>query len=179
MTRNGSYGWAVGILAIGFLARLAPHPANVTPVAALALFGGSMLPLGWAVSLPLATLILSDLALGLHQVIAFTWLSFAAIGVLGRWVARHPTGGRILTASVGSSVGFFLITNFGVWWLGDGGHMYPRTLEGLWACYVAALPFFRNSLIGDLAYTAGFFGLYRMVSGAPRVVAAGSSVVSS
>ena len=173
MRQLQSYGWALGILAVGFLARLAPHPANVTPVVALAIFGGSMLPAGWAVALPLATLILSDVAIGLHQVIAFTWLSFAAIGLLGRWVAYRPSTGRILSASLVASVGFFLVTNFGVWWLGDGGRMYPRTLEGLWTCYVAALPFFRNSLIGDLAYTAGFFGLYRMASHEPRRLAHG------
>ena len=159
MIRLRSYGWVLGILAIGFVARLAPHPANVTPVAALAIFGGSMLPAGWAMGLPLATLILSDVAIGLHQVIAFTWLSFAAIGLLGRWVARHPASRRIFAASLTASVGFFLITNFGVWWLGDGGRMYVHTPAGLWQCYVAALPFFRNSLIGDLAYTAAFFGL--------------------
>ena len=168
MTRMRSYSWALGILAIGFLARLAPHPANVTPVAALALFGGSMLPAGWAVALPLATLVASDVAIGLHHVIAFTWLSFAATGLLGRWIARRPAAGRIVAASLIASVGFFLVTNFGVWWLGDGGRMYPRTLEGLWTCYVAAVPFFRNSLIGDLAYTAGLFGLYAMVRGSTR-----------
>ena len=178
MTHRRSYGWAFGIVALGFLARLAPHPANVTPVAALALFGGSMLPAGWAVSLPLATLVASDVAIGLHHVIAFTWISFAATGLLGRWIARRPTAGRIVAASLIASVGFFLVTNFGVWWLGDDGRMYPRTLEGLWTCYVAALPFFRNSLIGDLAYTAGLFGLYAMVRGATPVARAGSSAAS-
>jgi hypothetical protein len=166
------------LIVLGFLARMAPHPPNVTPVAALALFGGSMLPAGWAVSLPLAVLVLSDLAIGLHEVVAFTWLSFAATGLLGRWVGRSPKANRILAASLTASVGFFVVTNFGVWWLGDGGLMYPRTLEGLWQCYAAAVPFFRNSVIGDLAYTAGFFGVYRMARRASRLAPVNSPTQS-
>jgi hypothetical protein len=53
---------------------------------------------------------------------------------------------------VGSSV-FFVVTNAACWAL-----WYPRTLTGLAVCYVAAIPFFRNTLLGDGLFTAVLFG---------------------
>jgi hypothetical protein len=63
----------------------------------------------------------------------------------------------VAAATLCGSVSFFLITNFGVW---AAGAMYPRTGAGLAACFVAALPFFRETLLGDLAYSAILFGSY-------------------
>jgi len=63
-------------------------------------------------------------------------------------------------AALAGSVLFFLITNFGVWWFQS---LYPHTLDGLIACYVAAIPFFRNTLLGDLLYTAVLFGGFALL----------------
>lgn len=154
----------MGLIALGMLARFLPHPPNVTPLTAIALFGATYLSRRWGVWLPLATVVLSDLALGLHDVIAFTWGAFALTGVLGWWLRRRPSAGRMVSASLLGSTMFFLVTNFGVWWLGEGGTMYPKSLQGLWTCYVAGLPFYRNAVAGDLVYTLGFFGLYAWVT---------------
>lgn len=158
--RHTHVGLVLGLILVGMAARFLPHPGNMTPLVAMALFGATCLSRRWGVALPLAAVVLSDLAIGLHDVIAFTWGAFALTGVVGWWLRRQPTGGRMVLAALGGSTLFFLVTNFGVWLVGHQGTMYPKSLEGLWTCYVAALPFFRNMLIGDLVYTLGFFGLY-------------------
>jgi hypothetical protein len=152
----------MALLLFGAAARLLPHPPNVTPVAAIALFGGAALPRRLAWWLPLAIMALSDALIGVHEVILFTWGGFALTTVLGLWLRQRKRPGRILAASVAGSVLFFVVTNFGVWLLGDGGRMYPRTLDGLWQCYIAALPFYRNTLLGDVAWSAALFGLYAL-----------------
>jgi hypothetical protein len=63
-------------------------------------------------------------------------------------------------ASIGGSVVFFIVSNFGVWLTGT---MYPMTFEGLLACFSAAVPFFRNMLFGDLFFAGVLFGAYDYV----------------
>lgn len=147
----------VGLIVLGILARLAPHPWNATPVMAIALFGGTYLSKRWGVLLPLAIVGVSDLLIMWHRTVPFTWAAFALTGTLGWWLRRHPHPGRILCASLTGSWAFFLITNFGVW---ASGGLYPPTAHGLWECYLAGLPFFRNTVGGDLMYTTAIFGAY-------------------
>ena len=162
--RSRSIGLVIVLMLLGVAARLLPHPANVTPLTAIALFGATWLAGAWSIGLPLAIIMLSDLLLGLHETILFTWSGVALTAAIGLWLRRKPSAGRIACASLAGSTSFFLLTNFGVWLVGAHGTMYPKTLEGLAGCYVAALPFFRNALIGDLAATFGLFGLYALAT---------------
>ena len=157
-----SHGSVVlGLIVLGVLSRLIPHPWNVTPVMAIALFSGAILPRGWGIALPLAIVALSDLMIGWHNTVPFTWAGFLLAGMIGWWNRRKPSGGRIFAAALTGSVAFFVISNFGVWLVGD---LYPRSLAGFWACYVAAIPFFRTALAGDLVYTGVLFGLHHLVT---------------
>ena len=146
---------ALMIVIIGIAMRLVPHPANVAPVAAIALFAGTYLNKKWALWVPLAIMIISDMVLGLHDVVPFTWGSFLLVALLGTWLKQHKNVRNIGFASVTASVAFFLITNFGVWLF-----WYPATLRGLAQCYTLALPFYRNTFIGDILYVVVFFGIY-------------------
>ncbi len=147
------------------LTRLVPHPPNFTPITAIALFGGTLLPLRWAFLLTFGALGLSDVALGIlagnwsvtfHTTLPAVYASFAIAVLLGSRVLRwRLTLGRLAGTTFAASLLFFLVTNFAVWLFGD---LYPRTGEGLIACYGAALPFFRNSLLGDVVYTGLLFG---------------------
>ncbi|HEX9564012.1 MAG TPA: DUF6580 family putative transport protein [Gemmatimonadaceae bacterium] len=151
--------WLAGtLILIGILARLLPHPWNASPIAAIALFSGAMLRPRWGMLVPLAAVAASDLVLGWHVTIPFTWGSFALIGALGWWVRSRPDAGRILMGTVAGSCVFFLVTNFGVWALHPD--WYPHSPAGLWQCYAAAVPFFRATLAGDLVYAAALFGGY-------------------
>jgi len=153
-------GWLVwGLILLGVSARLLPHPPNVTPLTAVALFAGASLPRRWSMILPLAAVVLSDVFLGLHELIAFTWGSVALISALGWWVRRRLTVGRLTAAAWFGSSLFFVVTNFGVWLIGGHGTMYQKTFEGLWHCYTAALPFYRNAMLGDVVYTWALFAL--------------------
>ena len=76
----------------------------------------------------------------------------AALGLL----ARQSVGPLLIGAlAVTSSVIFFVATNFAVWMFSG---MYTHDAAGLFSCYVAALPFFQNSIISDLFWTAVLFG---------------------
>ena len=145
--------------------RLLPHLPNMTPLTALALFGGACFAdrrLGFA--LPLLALALSDLALAAifgwqamitdaHvevQYLAFALVTASGFLLRGRRTVTSVAGGTLLGSTI-----FFVVSNFGVWALGT---MYPRTGEGLLACYVAGIPFFGNALLGDIGYGAVLFG---------------------
>ena len=151
----------IGLIVLGIVSRLIPHQWNATPVMAIALFGGTYLPKRLAIVLPLAIIVLSDAIIGLHNTILFTWGAFVLTGMLAWWIRRRPDATRIIAGAVAGSVLFFIITNFGVW---VAGELYPRTAAGLWQCYVAAIPFFRSTLLGDVVYTTVFFGGYALVS---------------
>jgi hypothetical protein len=141
--------------------RLVPHPPNFSPIAAMALFSGAQMPKrALAFVAPFAALLISDLALGgYYPGMNFVYFSFALTVLIGWAVAYRKTPLTIGVAAVASSALFFILTNFGMW-LFSG--MYPLTQAGLVACYVAAIPFFQNTLVGDLAFTALLFGGFAM-----------------
>ncbi len=149
------------LIAAAAASRVLPHPPNVTPIAAVALFGGaSFADTRVAVAVPLAAMLLSDLVLGLHGTMPFVYLSFLLITGIGLWLRRHRSITPIAGAALAASVLFFAITNFGVW---ATSTFYPKTAAGLWAAYVAGLPFFRNTVVGDLFYCAVLFGGFAML----------------
>ncbi len=137
--------------------RLVPHPPNFSPIAAMALFSGAFLPRrALAFVAPFAALVLSDALLGgFYAGMHFVYLSFALTVLIGWALAGRKSPLMIGGAAVASSMLFFVLTNLGVW-LFSG--MYPLTAAGLAACFVAALPFFQNTLAGDLFFTALLFG---------------------
>ena len=151
----------VSAILVAAALRLVPHPPNFSPIAAIALFGGAYLGRHLlAFVAPLAALLLSDLVLGFYPELAFVYLSVAATVAIGWIIARKKTALRIASGALAASVLFFVVTNFGVWLLMD---YYPKTLEGLAACYVAAIPFFQNTLAGDLVFTAVLFGGFALL----------------
>jgi hypothetical protein len=148
------------VVAAAFV-RLIPHPPNFAPIAAMALFGGAYFTKRWiAFLIPLAALFLTDLFLGFHATMWAVYLSFALIVVLGMVMIKQKKIGNIFFASVTASVTFFIITNFGVWITTP---YYEKTGAGLAACYTAAVPFFHQTLLGDLFFVGIMFGLYELV----------------
>lgn len=148
------------LILVAAFSRLLPHPVNVAPIAAIALAGGVYLDKRFALLVPLIALVISDLVIGLYPILLFVYGSFLLIGLLGLWLKSHKRPLPVLGATLLSSILFFVITNFGVWVIGP--ETYPRTLPGLVECYVAAIPFFKNTVAGDLVYTGVLFGMFEL-----------------
>ncbi|GIV31366.1 MAG: hypothetical protein KatS3mg029_0717 [Saprospiraceae bacterium] len=159
--------------------RLLPYVAdfhflyNFSPIAAMALFGAAYFRSKWmAFGIPMLALWVSNLILdnvflaeyydGFVAVgNAEVYLSFLLVGVLGFLLLKKVTPMRVAGASLGASVLFFIVSNLFVWLQGT---MYPLTWEGLVACYVAAIPFFWNTLAGDLFFCALMFGAFEALA---------------
>lgn len=149
----------LSIILFAVVLRLVPHPPNFTPIAAMALFGGAYLDKKYALALPLVVLFISDIFLGFHGTMVFVYGTFLLIGLMGVWLSKHKNLRNVLLTTICSSVLFFVITNLGVWL---EGRLYPRTLAGLIDCYVLAIPFFRNTILGDMLYVSLFFGSFEL-----------------
>lgn len=148
----------VGLIAVAALFRLAPHPPNFAPVAALALFGGAFISNRLlAFAIPLAAMLVTDVVLGFHATMPFVYLAFIATVLIGRMLrTRRQRVLPVAAGALGASMLFFVVTNFGTWLVQD---LYPATAAGLAACYTAAIPFFHNTVIANLLFTGMLFGL--------------------
>ncbi len=150
------------LIVLGVTARLLPHPANVAPIAAIALFGGRYLPRQYGLIIPIIAMLISDYFIGFYGATMFyVYGAFALTGLIGWWLKSQKTVGAVLVSSLGASVLFYLITNFGVWM--DPLSGYAPGVSGLIASLTAGLPFFRNTLLGDLGYTVVLFGSYELI----------------
>jgi hypothetical protein len=138
--------------------RLLPHPLNFAPVTAIALFGGAKFAdRRLAFLVPFVAMLLSDLVLGFHTTMPFVYGSFALIVCLGLMLRRRQRALPIAVMTISGSGLFFIVTNFGFWMMGSD---YPKTIAGLTECYVAAIPFFQSTLLGDAVYTSVLFGTF-------------------
>jgi len=150
---------AIGLIIIGILTRFIPHVPNFSPLVGIALFSGAYLKGKYSYLIPIGIYVISDIIIGLHGVVLFTWGSIALIYWLGHKLKTNKTPVKIAAYTLVSSVIFFIVTNFGVWLQG----WYSYTLGGLLKCYIAALPFFRTSLLADFTYAAVLFGTYEYI----------------
>jgi|SRR5699024_9177702 len=154
------------------LSRLLPHPYNFSPVAGMALLGGSVLKnKKLAFLFPLGALLISDLCFslftsvpgfyGLSQLINYA--AFALIVVLGMVLIKKVNIKNVVFASLGASALFFLLSNFGVWLIAGGIPPYTSDGAGLVNTYLLGIPFFGNTLVGDLFYSGVLFGAYSLI----------------
>jgi len=162
--------WVVTLMILfAIMCRILPHPANFSPMAATGLFGAALFSQKkWSYIIVLVAMYLSDLIINnivfaqyfdgfawTYQGQIFTYLALAIITTLGIFMLKKISVSKVIFSSLTASVLFFLISNFGVWASTD---MYPKTFAGLGACYVAGIPFFQNTLLGDICWTTILFG---------------------
>lgn len=163
------------LVCMGVLLRVAfQHLPNVAPVAALALFAGyyfrsTML----AIAAPVCVMLISDRLIGGYEgAVMIAVYASLSLPVALQWILRRnvdvksnqPTaalrsGSTLFACSLISSVLFFVVTNLAVWGFSE---LYSSNLAGLNACFTQAVPFFRYTLAGDLAYTTALFGGYAL-----------------
>ncbi len=153
---------ALMLILFAAFSRLIPHAPNFTPVISIALFAGAYLKKRYAFLVPVAALFLSDAVIGFYDLgsMAFVYGTLLLIAALGLMLEKKISAGRILGLSLSGAVIFFITTNFAVWLF--PGSMYPKTFAGLAQCYVMAIPFFGNTMLSTLIYSAAMFGVYEL-----------------
>ncbi|MBN4049631.1 hypothetical protein JYT36_00220 [Bacteroidales bacterium AH-315-N07] len=166
---NVRFSVLAGMILLAALSRLLPHPPNFTPIAAMALFGGAyFMNKKWSFGVPIMAMIISDL--GLVWIMNYEFFIVMRVVIYGCFILITLIGfllrGRVkiinvVLASLAGSILFFIITNFAVW-AGGHGNFYPISMSGLIQCYATAIPFFRNTLLGDLVYVGVLFGAFEM-----------------
>ncbi len=139
------------------LFRFVPHPPNLTPILAVGILSVTWFKRPQAqFGFPLLIMCLSDMVIGFHRLVPVVYLAIMACSCTGFLLKRDQSFSRILGSGLLSSILFFIITNFGVWGLGT---MYPKSIMGLMSCYIAAIPFFHNTVIGTVSALFIMFGL--------------------
>jgi hypothetical protein len=145
--------------------------ANFSPIGAMALFGGAYFAnKKLAYLVPMLSIWLSSMVLnntfykqyypsfsfGFETIV---FIGFAVVVTAGVLLLKKVTVTNLLLANLVGTVGFFLVSNFGVW---ANGTMYAHTMEGLGACYTMALPFLKNSLLSNVLFSTVFFGIFEL-----------------
>ena len=168
---NLRFGAIALMVLLAAFSRLLPHPPNFAPIGAMALFGAAYFSQRYlSFAIPIASMWLSDLVLNnvvysqyfdhfvwFYPGCYWTYGVFILIGLIGLITLKRIKFQNLILASLLASILFFLVSNFGVWF---STNMYPKDFSGLVTCYTAGLPFFKNTIIGDLVYSGALFGAF-------------------
>lgn len=167
MLKNNKTLFVISAVLVVAATRLLPHPPNFTAVGAMAIFGGAMLKdKKLAFIAPLLALWFSDLIINnviyasegftlVHDGFYWSYIPFMLMVAFGSVFMKKVSVGNVAGGSVLASVLFFVVSNFGAWL---GSAMYSQTMAGLGAAYAAGIPFFMNTLLGNLFFSAVLFG---------------------
>ena len=144
------------LIILGIASRLATHAPQFTAILAVAMFAGLYLSPRLALMVPIALMMATDVVLGFHDTMVFTWGSMLAVSIIGVWLKQRKSFVTVLAGSIVSSGLFFVVTNFGAW----ASPLYPHTWGGLRECYIMAIPFFRGTLVSTVAYSLVLYAGY-------------------
>jgi len=150
------------LLVLVVISVVLPHPANVTPIGALGLFAGTHLRKQGFLLLPVAAAMFADLTtVGVYSVLImfFVYTGHLVSALCGRYLVRgRSLSTRLPIAVVAASVGFYLVSNLGNWWV-----YQPHSFAGLVECYTLGLPYLARTLFGNALYGALFFGVFALM----------------
>jgi hypothetical protein len=170
---NLRFGIIAGMILLAAVSRFIPIAfpamANFSPIGTMALFGGAYFTKKhWAFIIPMVSLWLSNLVL--NNVFYTKWyptfsfgfettvfISFALVVGIGMIFLKKVNVVNLLTANVIGTLGFFFASNFFVWM---GGKIYTQDFSGLMTCFTMGLPFLKNTLLSNLAFSAIMFGAF-------------------
>ena len=149
------------IILIGAFSRIIPHPPNFTAIGAISVLGGVYFGKNYlAFLVPIISMLISDFVLGFNMALS-VYLSFLIMIPLGIGIKNKLSKLSVIKTSIYASVVFFLITNFSVWIFST---VYPNNIYGLLICYYAGIPFFFNTLLGNIFFSFSLFGIYEIIS---------------
>lgn len=134
---------------------------NFTPIGAMALFSGAYFKdKKMAFIVPIAAMILSDVFIGFYNGIQVVYIAMCIVVLVGFLLQNRVSVASVIGGSLAASVIFFLVTNFALIYPAT---LYPHTVAGIIESYTAGLPFFKNTIMGDLIFSAVLFGGYELV----------------
>ena len=142
--------YSIFLIFVLVFSRLIPHPANFTPVIAVAILSGFLFR-NIYLSLFILTLsmFLSDFFIIFYKHMIFVYLSLFFICYISHKKFKKINFKNIFIFSLVGSILFFIVSNFGVWLLGN---LYEKNISGLINCYILAIPFYKNTLISTLIF---------------------------
>ena len=133
------------------LSRIIPHPQNFTPILASAIMAPMLIKDRWfGMAIPIVAMFISDIVIGFHP---YQFVIYTTILTIALVSPMHKNYLYLGIMAIGSSVWFFITTNFAVWIIWD---YYPKTIEGLITSYTLAIPFFKNTVISTILFTGLF-----------------------
>ena len=151
----------LGLIGVGIAGRLIPHAPNATPITAVTIAARKYVGRTWAFVIPLAAMVISDAVIGFYnwKIMLSVYSSFVFIACASKFAKRYGNPASLMLLAVVSSLIFFLVTNFTVWIFSP---WYAKSISGLLYCYELGIPFLRNMLVGDVAYTALLVGAFEL-----------------
>jgi hypothetical protein len=163
----------VAMILVAAAFRILPHFPNATPVAAMGLFAAAYLRQSWqAFLIPFFAMIVSDIYVYSQNDFAtyplnsmlfnsfFTYIAFGLAIFMGQKLLKKVNVKNVIVSTLLGSLIFFVVSNLGVF---AEGILYPKTFAGLFDCFFNAIPFYKNTWVGDLAYSAILFGTFELV----------------
>jgi hypothetical protein len=142
--------FSIILIFILVFSRLIPHPPNFTPIISASIISGYLFKkINISLFIVLSSMILSDLFIGFHKTIFFTYLSLFTIIIIFSKINNIINKKNLFLFGLAGSLIFFLISNFGVWLIGD---IYEKNLTGLLSCYILAIPFLKNSILSTIIF---------------------------
>ena len=149
----------VSLILILAISRLIPHPENFTPIIAMAIMGGYVFRnLYLSFFVVLFSMLLSDFFIGFYSHMFFVYFSLFFLILVFFSLTKKINYKNLFIFSFLGSVIFFMISNFGVWIVGD---LYERNIDGLIKCYFMAIPFFKNTFLSTLIFSYSSFIMYK------------------
>lgn len=146
--------FSIGIFLALAVSRFIPHPPNFTSLIALSFYVPAIFGLRY-IPITLICFVLTDIIIGIHSTIFFTWGSIIFIGFISKYFNNNffkRFSGVLIACFI-----FYLVTNFGVWLSG----FYGYNINGLLTCYILAIPFFGNTLAATIIYSLVIEALYK------------------
>ena len=153
------YALILFLIFVGVMSRIYPYAPNFTPMLSIALLSGLYSKNRFFVLLPILIMLISDIMIGNHAIVPWVYSSFILIFAFGYFIKKSSYS-YIFIFSILSSVIFFIISNLGVWFTGG----YSYSFNGLIACYTAAIPFFKNTLVSTILYSSVIHSVVSVVS---------------
>ena len=167
---NSSYKnlFPIGIILILAFARLIPHPPNFTPIIAVAIMSGYFFRnIYVSFSILLISMLIADILIGFYENIIFVYIALLLIAFVFFKISNKINFKNLFIYGFAGSLIFFIVSNFGVWALGNPGVLdvpYERNLNGLIECYILAIPFFGNTFLSTVIFAYPVIFIYKSLA---------------